>query len=173
MAKTLPISEVKTRLPELVSGIEEREEEIVVTRNGKPAAVLVNYDEYERLKGSLEVLSDPDLMKQILRSKTFMQRKAKHVFRGRFWRTSSGPEAAKTVMTVYRPDIPPHVAQLIRHFLPELKRSVKQAIRSLSSNPFSSEPLLRELTGLWKYKVRRFRLIYEVDRKAGSFGYLR
>ena len=25
---------------------------------------------------------------------------------------------------------------------------------------------LRELTGLWKYKVRRFRLIYEVDRKA-------
>jgi antitoxin YefM len=71
MAKTLPISEVKTRLPELVSGIEEREEEIVVTRNGKPAAVLVNYDEYERLKGSLEVLSDPDLMKQILRSKSF------------------------------------------------------------------------------------------------------
>lgn len=71
MAKTLPISEVKTRLPELVSGIEEREEEIVVTRNGKPAAVLVNYDEYERLKGSLEVLSDADLMKQIRRSKRF------------------------------------------------------------------------------------------------------
>jgi mRNA interferase RelE/StbE len=68
-------------------------------------------------------------------------------------------------MAVYRPDIPPHVAQLIRHLPPELKRSVKQAIRSLSSNPFSGEPLLRELTGLWKYKVRRFRLIYEVDRK--------
>ena len=69
-------------------------------------------------------------------------------------------------MAVYRPDIPPHVAQLIRHLPPELKRSVKQAIRSLSSNPFSGEPFLRELTGLWKYKVRRFRLIYEVDRKA-------
>ena len=77
MAKTLPISEVKTRLPELVSGIEEREEEIVVTRNGKPAAVLVNYDEYERLKDSLEVLSDADLMKQIRRSKSFMQRESK------------------------------------------------------------------------------------------------
>ena len=71
MVKTLPISEVKTRLPELVSGIAEREDEIVVTRNGKPAAVLVNYDEYERLKDSLEVLSDPDLMKQIHRSKSF------------------------------------------------------------------------------------------------------
>ena len=71
MAKTIPISEVKTRLPELVSGVAEREEEIVVTRNGKPAAVLVNYDEYERLKDSLEVLSDPDLMKQIRQSKSF------------------------------------------------------------------------------------------------------
>ena len=71
MAKIMPISEVKTRLPELVSGVAEREEEIVVTRNGKPAAVLVNYDEYERLKDSLEVLSDPDLMKQIRQSKSF------------------------------------------------------------------------------------------------------
>jgi mRNA interferase RelE/StbE len=69
-------------------------------------------------------------------------------------------------MAVYRPDIPPHVAQSIRHLPPELKRSVKEALRSLSSNPFSGEPLLRELAGLWKYKVRRFRLIYEVDRKA-------
>jgi hypothetical protein len=37
MSKTMPISEVKTRLPELVSGVQEREEKIVVTRNGKPA----------------------------------------------------------------------------------------------------------------------------------------
>ena len=71
MAKTMPISEVKTRLPELVYGVEEREEEIIVTRNGKPAAVLVNYDEYERLKDTLDVLSDPVSMKQIAQSKSF------------------------------------------------------------------------------------------------------
>jgi prevent-host-death family protein len=71
MSKTMPISEVKARLPELVTGVEEREEEIVVTRNGKPAAVLVNYDEYERLKDTLDVLSDPVLMKQIGQSKGF------------------------------------------------------------------------------------------------------
>src|SRR5258706_14227903 len=71
MSKTMPISEVKTRLPELVSGVAEREEEIVVTRNGKPAAVLVNYDEYERMKDTLDVLSDPDLMRQIGQSKSF------------------------------------------------------------------------------------------------------
>ena len=75
MSKTMPISEVKTRLPELVSGVTEREEEIVVTRNGKPVAVLVNYDEYERLKDTLDVLSDSVLMKQIGQSKSFYAKK--------------------------------------------------------------------------------------------------
>src|SRR3989454_12764835 len=71
MSKTLPISEVKARLPELVTGVEDREEEVVVTRNGKPAAVLVNYAEYERLKETLDVLSDPAMMRQIRESERY------------------------------------------------------------------------------------------------------
>lgn len=71
MSKILPISEVKARLPELVTGVEQREEEVVVTRKGKPAAVLVNYSEYERLKETLDVLSDPALMEQIRQSRRF------------------------------------------------------------------------------------------------------
>ena len=71
MSRTLPISEVKARLPELVTGVAEREEEIVVTRNGKPVAVLVNHLEYERLKETIDVLSDPELMQQIQESKRF------------------------------------------------------------------------------------------------------
>ncbi len=68
-------------------------------------------------------------------------------------------------MAVFRPDIPPHVAQVIRHLAPDIKRSVKQALRALSSDPFSGEPLLRELEGLRKYRVRRFRIVYEIDRE--------
>jgi antitoxin YefM len=71
MSKTLPISEVKARLPELVTDVEEREEEIVVTRKGKPAAVLLNYGEYERLRETIDVLCDADLMRQIHRSRRF------------------------------------------------------------------------------------------------------
>jgi antitoxin YefM len=71
MAKVLPISEVKARLPELVAGVQEREEEVIVTRNGRAAAVLLNVDEYERLKATLEVLSDPELMRQIRQSEKF------------------------------------------------------------------------------------------------------
>ena len=71
MVRTLPVSEVKTHLPELLTGVEEREEEIVVTRRGRPAAVLVNFVEYERLKATLDVLSDPVLMRQIRRSRRY------------------------------------------------------------------------------------------------------
>lgn len=71
MAKILPISEVKARLPELVSGVHDRAEEIVITRNGKPAAILINASEHARLKETLDVLSDPDLMRQIRSSLRF------------------------------------------------------------------------------------------------------
>ena len=85
MAKTLSLSEVKTRLPELVAGVQEREEEVIVTKNGRPAAILMNIDEYTRLKETLDVLSDPGLMNQIAESRAFYKTKRKglsfeHVF---------------------------------------------------------------------------------------------
>ncbi|MBH0178158.1 MAG: type II toxin-antitoxin system Phd/YefM family antitoxin [Nitrospira sp.] len=77
MAKTLSLSEVKTRLPELVAGVQEREEEVVVTKNGRPAAILINVDEYTRLKETVDVLSDPALMSQIAESRVFYRSKRK------------------------------------------------------------------------------------------------
>jgi len=74
MRKTLPLSEVKTRLPELIAGVDEREEEIVVTKNGRPAAILVNVQEYQRLKETLDVLCDPPLMAQIQLSEAFYRK---------------------------------------------------------------------------------------------------
>ena len=50
---------------ELIVGVEEREDEVIVTRKGKPAAMLINYAEYERLKDTLDILSDPEMMRQI------------------------------------------------------------------------------------------------------------
>jgi addiction module RelE/StbE family toxin len=69
-------------------------------------------------------------------------------------------------MAAYRPDIPPDIAKIVRHFPPDLKRSIKQAVRALSADPFVGVPLIGQLSGLWKYKVRRFRIVYQFDRKA-------
>lgn len=68
-------------------------------------------------------------------------------------------------MAGHRPRIPPHVAGIIRHLPPDVKRGVKAAIRVLSNNPAAGEPLQRELEGLWKYRVKRFRVVYAVDRQ--------
>jgi len=166
MAKTMPISEVKTRLPELVSGVEEREDEIVVTRNGKPAAVLINYDEYERLKETLDVLSDPVSMRQIAQSKRFYAKQQQgESFEALFGEPLISVNGAND-NGGYRPDIPPPIAELIRYLPPELKRDIKQALRSLSSDPFCGTPLIGELRRLWRIKVRRFRIVYAPDRNA-------
>jgi mRNA interferase RelE/StbE len=66
----------------------------------------------------------------------------------------------------FRPDIPPHVADVIRSLDPDLKKSVKAAIRSIATDPACGEPLRRELEGLWNYRVRRFRIVYSVQRKS-------
>ena len=63
--KTLSLSDVKARLSGLVDEVERRDEEIVITRNGHPAAVLVSPDEYDSWKETLAVRSDKALMREI------------------------------------------------------------------------------------------------------------
>jgi prevent-host-death family protein len=75
----LPVSEVKTHLPEVIKGVSERADEVVVTRNGRPAAVLVNVEDYESLKETLEILSDPALMRQIRASRRYWSRGGKGI----------------------------------------------------------------------------------------------
>jgi mRNA interferase RelE/StbE len=65
----------------------------------------------------------------------------------------------------FRPDIPPHVADIIRSLHSDLKRSIKSAVQAIAADPGCGEPLRRELEGLWKYRVRRFRIVYATDRK--------
>ena len=63
--KTLPLSVAKAKLSGLVEEIQRRGEEVVITRNGRPAAVLVSPDEYESWKETLAIRSDKDLMREI------------------------------------------------------------------------------------------------------------
>jgi len=67
-------------------------------------------------------------------------------------------------VTAFRTVIPPPVAEVISHLPPDVKRSVKHAIRALNTDPQCGEPLQRELEGYWKYRVRRFRVVYSIDQ---------
>ncbi len=58
---TLSLSDAKTQLARLLRETDELGERFVITRSGRPAAVLISNEEYEGLLETLEVLADPKL----------------------------------------------------------------------------------------------------------------
>ena len=60
--------------------------------------------------------------------------------------------------------ISPVAASAIRYLPPAVKRAVREALRSVGRDPACGEPLQRELAGYFKFRVRRFRIVYTVDR---------
>jgi prevent-host-death family protein len=56
-----------TILKEMVDRVEQQHDRITVTRNGRPAAVLMSADDLAALEDTLELLSDPTAMAELLR----------------------------------------------------------------------------------------------------------
>jgi len=63
--KTLSLSEAKMKLSGLVQAVGDTDEEILITKNGAPAAVLISPGEFESLKETIAVRYDAGLMKEI------------------------------------------------------------------------------------------------------------
>ena len=62
---TAPLTEVRDNLREVVDTVVETGTEFIITRHGKPVAVVLGYDEYESLVETLNILSDEDTMASI------------------------------------------------------------------------------------------------------------
>ena len=56
-------------------------------------------------------------------------------------------------MAPFELDIPPHVADVLRHLPPDIKRPVKAALRAIGADASIGAPLERELKGLWRFRV--------------------
>ncbi len=65
MSETLPLAEIKAHLSEIVDRVEREHERVVLTRNGRPAAVIMSPADLEALEDTLDLLSDPDAMREI------------------------------------------------------------------------------------------------------------
>jgi prevent-host-death family protein len=61
----LPLAEIKKRLSEIVDRVEGHHERVVLTRNGRPAAVIMSPDDLESLEETLAILSDPEALAAI------------------------------------------------------------------------------------------------------------
>jgi antitoxin YefM len=62
---TISVSEAKMKLSALIDSVCITDEEVVITKNGKPVAVLVSPDEFESWRETREIQSDADLMVEI------------------------------------------------------------------------------------------------------------
>lgn len=63
--RTLPLSEAKTELGSLIDEVRDRDEEVTITRNGRPVAVLVSADEFDSWKETISIRADAALMEEI------------------------------------------------------------------------------------------------------------
>jgi prevent-host-death family protein len=76
--KTVPLSLAKAQLSSLLDSVEGHDEEIVITRNGRAAAVLVSPGDFEGWKETVVVRTDADLVAEIRRGlRALKRRKAK------------------------------------------------------------------------------------------------
>src|SRR5207249_6527565 len=70
MSETLPLAEIKAHLSEIVDRVEGQHERVTLTRNGRPAAVLISPEDLEALEDTLELLSDPKARREIERARS-------------------------------------------------------------------------------------------------------
>jgi prevent-host-death family protein len=75
--KTVPLAEAKAKLSRLIDEIDNRDEEVTITRNGKVAAVMISPDQFDSWKETLAIQSDPALMEEIRRGMAQLRRAKK------------------------------------------------------------------------------------------------
>lgn len=65
MTITIPLTELRPKLPKIMDRLSKYFDRYVITRHGKPEAVMLSEDDYESLLETLDILSDQKLMKDI------------------------------------------------------------------------------------------------------------
>ena len=72
--RTVSLSEAKAKLSSLLDSVERYDEEVVITRNGRAAAVLVSPDDLESWKETSTVRADTELVAEIRRGLAALKR---------------------------------------------------------------------------------------------------
>jgi prevent-host-death family protein len=61
----LSLADVKNRLSEVIETLEREHGRVVVTKHGRPAAVMLSIEDLESLEETLEILSNPALLEAV------------------------------------------------------------------------------------------------------------
>ena len=65
---SMALKDVKNHLSEVVDHVEREHGRVVITKHGRPAAVVVSIDDLESIEETLDIAARPKLMKQVRES---------------------------------------------------------------------------------------------------------
>ena len=161
----MSLAAVKARFSELVDRVERQQDRVVVTRNGKPAAVLISADDLESLEETLAVMSDRSVAAQIRESQKSIAAGEDGVGIDEL---RAGLAARRTVVRE-RPAVAVVVMAPARREFDRLPISVAAAVLETLDAIAGENPrrlgksLMLEHQG--RYSARRgpYRIIYEID----------
>jgi prevent-host-death family protein len=70
VSEQMPLAEVKNRLSEVVDRLEREHGRVVITKHGRPAAVVISVDDLESLEETLDIMDSAALLADIRESLT-------------------------------------------------------------------------------------------------------
>jgi antitoxin YefM len=68
IAEQMPLGEVKNRLSEVVDEVEREHGRVVITKHGRPAAVVLSVADLESLEETLDILNNATVMANVRES---------------------------------------------------------------------------------------------------------
>jgi len=68
ISENLPLADVKNRLSEVVERLEREHGRVVITKHGRPAAVVLSVEDLDSLEEALDILGDSELLAEIAAS---------------------------------------------------------------------------------------------------------
>ena len=69
MTKNVSLKNLRPRLPEIMADVDSKMDRFIITKRGRPVALLMAIDDYESILETLDILSDSHLMKRIKKAK--------------------------------------------------------------------------------------------------------
>lgn len=76
-AEVVSVTVLRPKLIEYLNRVNRLGQQYIVTKNGKPSAVILSFDEWESWKETIEILSNPAAMRRIRKSKNYFDRGSK------------------------------------------------------------------------------------------------
>jgi antitoxin YefM len=65
MSETRTLADAKAHFSEIIDLVEKQHERVVITRHGKPAAIIMSPDDLEGIEETLDILSTPGALEEI------------------------------------------------------------------------------------------------------------